>query len=132
LAVRLDQARQARKVHLAVGKAEAADECEVSAMKESELDKIFKDHAANMARVRGLYLTAFGRRKRSYLAYDNGNGTFHVLQCDEGGGYIVADEIQSQPTALLIVELLNFAAAVSGCQPGEAAKMCTPAYGRVS
>jgi hypothetical protein len=98
----------------------------------SELDQIFADHIANMARLRGLYLTAFGKRERSYLVYENGDGTYHVLECDEDGGGIIVDQIQSQLIALLIAELLNFAAAVSGCQPGDAAPICAPFYGRVS
>jgi hypothetical protein len=88
-------------------------------MAAAELDKIFQDHVANLARLRGLYLTAYGHRKRSYHVCDNGDGTFHILEVDDGGGFIVADQIQSQLIALLLAELLNFAAAVAGCQPNE-------------
>ena len=98
----------------------------------SELDKIFKDHAANIARVRDLYLAAFGKRERSYLVYGNGDRTYHVLECDEDGGGIIVDEIHNQLVALLIAELLNFAAAAAGCQPGEKTTLCTPIHGRVS
>jgi hypothetical protein len=53
-------------------------------------------------------------RDRSYQVYGNGDGNFHILAVDDGGGFIVADDIPSFEIAELIAESLNLAARVAG------------------
>ena len=49
-------------------------------------------------------------RERSYHVYGNGNGNFHVLAVDDGGGFVVANGIPSFKIAELIAESLNVVA----------------------
>lgn len=39
---------------------------------------------------------------RSWMPYENKDGTFHVLEVGENGGFIVADQINDRATAELI------------------------------
>jgi hypothetical protein len=54
-----------------------------------------------------------GDRDRSYGVYSSENGNFHILAVDDGGGFIVADQIPSFEIAELVAELLNVAARVA-------------------
>jgi hypothetical protein len=53
-------------------------------------------------------------RARSYGVYSSGNGNFRVLAVDDGGGFIIADNIPSFGMAELIAESLNLVARVAG------------------
>lgn len=53
-------------------------------------------------------------RARSYGVYSSANGNFHILAVDDGGGFMIADEIPSFEIAELIAESLNLVARVAG------------------
>ena len=63
-------------------------------------------------RIKRLY-QPLADRKQSYGIYDNGDGNFHILAVDDGGGFIVANDIPCFHIAELITELLNVAAGVA-------------------
>jgi hypothetical protein len=59
--------------------------------------------AVDLERIRRSYGTTLGGREREFLVYGGtANGSYHILACDDGGGFAIADGIDSHETAELI------------------------------
>lgn len=64
-------------------------------MREKE-NEMITQLAADLERIRRSYSTTLGGREREFLVYDGpANGSHYILACDDDGGFVVADGIDT-------------------------------------